>query len=449
MSLITDLQHLSVSFEDIKRGTSNFTNIIGKGGYGHVYKGELLRSGKPTTVAVKRLTSYAGRNQGVKEFLTELQFLSRYKHPNLVSLLGYCKEGNEMILIYEYAEHGSLESNLSMDRTPFPLPWKERINICIQAARGLDYLHYHAAENQRVIHRDIKSANILLDHNWKPMVSDLGLSRICRANENESYVISNPGGTRGYVDPAYIDTGILTKESDVYSFGVVLFEVLCGRPCLPKVGNESRDLVSLAQTCYEQGNLNDIIHHDLRKQMDSDSFNTFSEIAYQCLNKERKQRPTMGLVVEKLEKALELQELAEASELLAEGLEPQEHAEASESLAETLESQELADSSESPVEASESPVEPSESHELAEASQSLADASETKSCTLKVNIHCDGCKISVTETLRKIEGVQTVAIDSEHGKVTVLGNVDSETLVKKLAKSGKPAKLWGDGIRKC
>ncbi|XP_023764492.1 putative receptor-like protein kinase At5g39000 [Lactuca sativa] len=311
MSLIREWQHLCVPFRDIEIATRNFKTIIGKGGYGDVYKGELLLSGKLTSVAVKRLPKTNHSGQGLKEFLTEIQLLSRYEHPNLVSLLGYCEEHDEKILIYEYAEHGSLDCYLSMSNTRFPVPWKQRINICIDAARGLDYLHNHVAENHRVIHRDIKSSNILLDHNWKAMISDLGLSKIGRANENESYLITNLAGTHGYCDPAYINTGILTKESDVYSFGVVLFEVLCGRPVFMNVNNERRFLTELVKTCYKKGNFNDIIDLDLKKQMDSDSLNMVSKIAYQCLEDDRKQRPSMGLVVEKLEKALELQELSE------------------------------------------------------------------------------------------------------------------------------------------
>ncbi|CAI9270613.1 unnamed protein product [Lactuca saligna] len=431
MSLITDSQHLRIPFIDIERGTRNFNlaNIIGKGGYGDVYQGELILSGKLTSVAVKRLHN---RGQGVKEFLTELQLLSRYKHPNLVPLLGYCNDDNEMILVYEYAHNGSLQSNLTMDKTPFSLPWKHRINICIEAAYGLDYLHNHVEENQRVIHRDIKSANILLDHKWKARISDLGLSRICRANEDVSYVITNPCGTHGYLDPAYNDTGMLTKESDVFSFGMVLFEVMCGESCLKNVNDAGPLTATLARSCYEKGNLNDIIHPDLMKQMDSDSLNTFSKIAYECLQKDRTQRPSMGLVVEKLEKSLELQELADASELLAEDSEWQ-----SQETEEALESLELGEASEPLAEALESQAFP----EVWKSS--LARSLETQSYTLKVNIHCNECKRMVTKTLQKIDGVCTVGVDSEHGKVTVLGNVDPKTLLKKLAKSGKPAEILG------
>ncbi|KAL8249173.1 hypothetical protein R6Q59_006041 [Mikania micrantha] len=244
MALIKDSEHLRIPFQDIEGATKNFTTLIGKGGYGNFYKGELLLSGKLTTVAVVKRLDPSISGQGFKEFLTEIHLLSRYKHPNLVSLLGFCHERSKSILIYEYAEHGSLEKFLNFDMT---LTCKQKINICIDAAHGLDYLHNHVGENHRVIHRDIKSANILLDHNWKAMISDLGLSKIGRANENDTFVITNACGAHGYCDPAYMDTGVLTKESDVYSFGVVLFEVLCGRLCFMNVNDERRFLAPLAR----------------------------------------------------------------------------------------------------------------------------------------------------------------------------------------------------------
>ncbi|KAM0013364.1 putative protein kinase RLK-Pelle-CrRLK1L-1 family [Helianthus debilis subsp. tardiflorus] len=314
MSLIEDSKHLRIPFEDIKEATQNFTTLIGRGGYGPVYRGQLSLSAKLTTLAVKRLQTDYG--QGVKEFLTEIQLLSRYKHENLVSLVGFCEELNEKFLVYQYAERGSLDNYLTQNKTKGSLTWKRRINICIDAARGLDHLHNHVAQNQRVIHRDIKSANILLDHNWKAMISDFGLSKIGRANENDSYLITNPSGTHGYCDPAYIRTGILTKESDVYSFGVVLFEVLCGRLCFINVNSEERFLAPLAQRYYQEGKLNLIIDRDLKNYMISDSMKVFSEIAFQCLNDDRKLRPSIGLVLKKLEKALNLLDKEEAPELL-------------------------------------------------------------------------------------------------------------------------------------
>ena len=300
MFLRKDLDHLRIPFQDIKVATKNFTTIIGEGGYGPVYTGKLLFSGNLTFVAVKRLPSISFSGQGLKEFLTEIHLLSRYKHPNLVSLLGYCEEGNEKILVYEYAKYGSFDKHL---KTACQLTWKQRLNICIDAARGLDFLHNHIGAHHRVIHRDIKSANILLDQNWKAMISDFGLSKIGRTKENDTYLITNAGGTLGYCDPVYINTGILTKKSDVYSFGVVLFEALCGRLFFMDVVGEERLYVLRARRCYKEGKLNEIMDLNLK---DSESVKEFSDIAYKCLDDDPEERPSMDLVLWKLEKALEL-----------------------------------------------------------------------------------------------------------------------------------------------
>nr|XP_043629433.1 exocyst complex component EXO70A1-like isoform X2 [Erigeron canadensis] len=292
--------HLCIPFQDIQQATKNFSTLIGKGGYGLVYKGELLISGKLTLVAIKRLdTNISG--QGLKEFLTEIHLLSCYKHPNLVSLVGFCEEDDEKIIIYDYAERGSLEKYLTKGKSTVQLTWLQRINICIDAARGLDYLHNHVAQDQRIIHRDIKSANILLSHDWKAMIADFGLSTIGRANEKFSFIITNASGTHGYCDPAYMRTGVLTKESDVYSFGVVLFEVLCGRLGFINVNSEQRFLAPLAKRYYEMGRLSEIIDPYLKFEVDSESLNRFSVIAYQCLLKDRERRPSIGLVLKKLE----------------------------------------------------------------------------------------------------------------------------------------------------
>nr|XP_043611692.1 CBL-interacting protein kinase 17-like [Erigeron canadensis] len=309
MSLLEELESLRIPFGDVRKATRNFTTRIGKGGYGLVYKGELIRSGELTVVAVKRLkVNISG--QGSKEFLTEIQLLTRYKHRNLISLIGFCNQGKEKILIYEHAEHGSLDKYLTTVKNRRILTWKRRLNICVNAARGLNYLHNEIAVNERVIHRDIKSANVLLDRNWKAMISDLGLSKLGRANENDTFLITNASGTHGYCDPEYISSGILTKESDVYSFGVVLFEVLCGRLCVIDVHNEHRFLPQLAQSYYRKGQMNEIMDQELQNQLDSDSLKKFSRIAYKCIRNTRKQRPPMRWVLDKLEeleKSVDLQ----------------------------------------------------------------------------------------------------------------------------------------------
>ncbi|PWA93138.1 protein kinase-like domain, Phloem protein 2-like protein [Artemisia annua] len=309
MALVKELEHLKISLDVIKLATNGFgaENFIGVGGFGKVYKGEISDNGGLTkTVAVKRLDRRHG--QGDHEFLTEIMMLSRYRHKNLVSLIGFCDEDDEKILVYEYEFNGSLEKYLSSE----DLTWCQRLKICIGAARGLEYLHNPLGTQQRVLHRDVKSANFLLDHNWEAKISDFGLSRIGPANQEFTFLVSTVVGTLGYCDPLYAETGILTKESDVYSFGVVLFEVLCGRFCIGKHDDEHRLLIPLAQRSYEKGTLDDIIFRGLREQMEPYSLKTFSSVAYQCLKRDREERPTMVDVLSALELAFEYQESYES-----------------------------------------------------------------------------------------------------------------------------------------
>ncbi|PWA84321.1 serine/threonine/dual specificity protein kinase, catalytic domain-containing protein [Artemisia annua] len=309
MALVKELEHLKISLDVIKSATNNFgvENFIGVGGFGKVYKGEISENGRLTkTVAIKRLDRRHG--QGDHEFLTEIMMLSRYRHKNLVSLIGFCDEDDEKILVYEYEFNGSLEKYLSSE----DLTWSQRLKICIGAARGLEYLHNPLGTQQRVLHRDVKSANFLLDHNWEAKISDFGLSRIGPANQEFTFLVSTVVGTLGYCDPLYAETGILTKESDVYSFGVVLFEVLCGRFCIGKHDDEHRLLIPLAQRSYEKGTLDDIIFRGLREQMEPYSLKTFSSVAYQCLKRNREERPTMVDVLSALELASEYQESYES-----------------------------------------------------------------------------------------------------------------------------------------
>ncbi|GKC84511.1 kinase-like domain, phloem protein 2-like protein, partial [Tanacetum coccineum] len=188
------------------------------------------------------------------------------------------------------------------------LTWMQRLKICLDAAKGLSFLHDPKGTQQRVLHCDIKSANILLDESLNAKVADFGLSKISPANQQYTLLVTNPVGTPGYCDPLYMDTYQLTKESDVYSFGVVLFEVLCGRVCYENSNGKLKVFVHFWKKCYEQKKLDEIIFPDLKQQMEPKSVETFVDIAYQCLERSREQRPTMSVVVEKLKAALELQE---------------------------------------------------------------------------------------------------------------------------------------------
>ncbi|KAJ0802444.1 putative protein kinase RLK-Pelle-CrRLK1L-1 family [Helianthus annuus] len=213
---MSDFDHLKIPMKDLDPA-----KVIGCGGFGRVYKGELSLPEGQVTVAFKQLDRRLG--QGNIEFWKEIMMLSEYKHENLISLMHFCIDGDEMILVYEYASRGSLDRYLSDVST---LTWIQRLRICVGAARGLRDPMW---TQQRVLHRDIKSANILLDEKWIVKVSDFGLSKISPANQAYTYLVSNVVGTPGYCNPLYWELGFLSKEYDVYSFGVVLFEILCGR----------------------------------------------------------------------------------------------------------------------------------------------------------------------------------------------------------------------------
>ncbi|PWA98223.1 diacylglycerol kinase 5 [Artemisia annua] len=300
-------QHLKIPFVQIQEATENFKTCIGKGGYGWVYKGVLSVSGKDTFVAVKRLNEHFG--QGLKEFLTEIHLLSGQQHPNLISLLGYCDEGNEKIIVYEYAERGSLDRYIrrNRDATYTRLTWLERLKVCVDAARGLDYLHSHVGGHRTIIHRDIKSSNILIDGNGVAKISDLGLSKLTVTGFGMSAVISNGVGTRGYCEPEYYSTGVVTKKSDVYSFGIVLFEVLCGRLCISECNDGFILSGQSVRAEYKNKNLVKIIDPSIKDHFGSDSMTKFSAIAYRCLHEDREIRPTMDVVRKELEKTLEFQ----------------------------------------------------------------------------------------------------------------------------------------------
>ncbi|XP_057839184.2 leucine-rich repeat receptor protein kinase HPCA1 [Cryptomeria japonica] len=286
------------TFEELKQATNNFSteNEIGAGGYGKVYKGILAESRQ--MVAVKR--AKAESLQGGGEFKTEIELLSRVHHKNLVGLIGFCSEEGEHMLVYEFMPNASLRDNLS-GRTGITLDWRRRIQIALGAARGLTYLHDHA--NPAIIHRDVKSSNILLDENLNPKVADFGLSKLIADTGGRGHITSQVKGTMGYLDPEYYMTHQLTQKSDVYSFGVVLLEMLSARQPIER----GKYLVREVKSASERGGRDilaelQLLDPVLRNSPISPSvLDCFVKLAVSCCEDEGACRPKMSEVVKELE----------------------------------------------------------------------------------------------------------------------------------------------------
>ncbi|XP_023741276.1 receptor like protein kinase S.2 [Lactuca sativa] len=309
-SRLLDKRCRCFSLAEIKLATNDFDDafVIGKGGFGKVYKGKIDFGEEGIDVAIKRLN--LDSNQGVTEFKAEIEMLSKFRHSHIVSLLGY-HEGSdkrEMIIVYEYMPNGSLEDHLHKRKVNGSnsslLTWVQTLQICIGAARGLDYLHSGTGVRSRVIHRDIKSSNILLDENLAAKVSDFGLSRIGPANlvGTTNVYTDQIKGTFGYMDAEYFSTCRLTRKSDVYAFGVVLLEVLCGRPALDfTLDEQQHSLAVWAKSCIKEGKIDQIIDQCLKGQTTGNCVKEFGRIAYECVLTRSKDRPTMSQVVARLE----------------------------------------------------------------------------------------------------------------------------------------------------
>ncbi|XP_075474172.1 putative serine/threonine-protein kinase PIX13 [Primulina tabacum] len=290
------------SFSELKAATRNFRSdtLLGEGGFGKVYKGWLMgTNGERTVIAVKKLNSES--TQGFQEWQSEINFLGRLSHPNLVKLLGYCWEGVELLLVYEFMAKGSLENHLfGRGSAVQPLPWDVRLKILIGAARGLAFLH---ASDRKVIYRDFKASNILLDGSYHAKLSDFGLAKM-GPTASKSHVTTQVMGTNGYAAPEYVATGHLYVKSDVYGFGVVLAEMLTGLRTLD--GNRPNGKEKLVEWIKphltDRRKLKNVMDSRLEGKYPSRCALQIAELSLYCLENEPKNRPSMQEIVETLER---------------------------------------------------------------------------------------------------------------------------------------------------
>ncbi|CAN1200630.1 Probable LRR receptor-like serine/threonine-protein kinase At1g06840 [Linum perenne] len=287
------------SFKEMDMATDNFSSssVVGRGGYGKVYRGIL---GDKTVVAIKRAEE--GSLQGQKEFLTEIKLLSRLHHRNLVSLIGYCDEEGEQMLVYEFMPNGTLRDWLCGKSKEKILNFGRRVSIAVGSAKGILYLHREA--NPPVFHRDIKATNILLDSKLTAKVADFGLSRLAPTMEEDEEAAGNPAnfvstvvrGTPGYLDPEYMLTHQLTDKSDVYSLGIVLLELLTGmQPII-----HGKNIVREVKMAYRGGMMLSIIDSKMGSYP-SECVEKLVGLALRCCQEKPDARPAVSEVVRELE----------------------------------------------------------------------------------------------------------------------------------------------------
>ncbi|CAN0876892.1 Probable LRR receptor-like serine/threonine-protein kinase At1g06840 [Linum grandiflorum] len=282
------------TYAEMALATNNFSSSaqVGQGGYGKVYRGVMAAG---TLVAIKR--AQEGSLQGEKEFLTEIQLLSRLHHRNLVSLTGYCDEEGEQMLVYEFMPNGTLRDHLS-GKTKEPLSFATRVRVALGSAKGILYLHTEA--DPPIFHRDIKASNILLDNRFNAKVADFGLSRLAPVPDLEGAVAAHVStvvkGTPGYLDPEYFLTHKLTDKSDVYSLGVVFLELLTGMQPI----SHGKNIVREVNMAYQSGMIFSVIDGKMGSYP-SDCVEKFLTLALKCCQDETDSRPSMAEVVRELE----------------------------------------------------------------------------------------------------------------------------------------------------
>ncbi|TKY59846.1 LRR receptor serine/threonine-protein kinase [Spatholobus suberectus] len=288
-----------ITLSELKEATDNFSKKIGKGSFGSVYYGK-MRDGKE--IAVKSMSESSCH--GNQQFVNEVALLSRIHHRNLVPLIGYCEEECQHILVYEYMHNGTLRDHIHDSSKKKNLDWLARLRIAEDAAKGLEYLHTGC--NPSIIHRDIKTGNILLDINMRAKVSDFGLSRL--AEEDLTHISSIARGTVGYLDPEYYASQQLTEKSDVYSFGVVLLELISGRkPVSSEDYGSEMNIVHWARSLTRKGDAMSIIDPSLAGNAKTESIWRVVEIAMQCVEQHGASRPRMQEIILAVQDAIKIE----------------------------------------------------------------------------------------------------------------------------------------------
>ncbi|KAK6149330.1 hypothetical protein DH2020_016855 [Rehmannia glutinosa] len=296
------------TYEELAMATDGFSdaNLLGQGGFGYVHRG-VLPSGKE--VAVKQLK--AGSGQGEREFQAEVEIISRVHHKHLVSLVGYCMAGTQRMLVYEFVPNNTLEFHLHGKGRPV-MDWSTRLKIALGAAKGLAYLHEDC--HPKIIHRDIKASNILLDYNFEAKVADFGLARFF--SDANTHVSTRVMGTFGYLAPEYASSGKLTEKSDVFSFGVMLLELITGRQPVNKDQSFMDDsLVDWARPlltrALEDGNFDVLVDEQIRNYHNHHEMARMVACAAACVRHSARRRPRMSQVVRALEGDVSLSDLNE------------------------------------------------------------------------------------------------------------------------------------------
>nr|GMD40927.1 probable receptor-like protein kinase At1g80640 [Ipomoea batatas] len=285
-----------MEYETLESATNNFqeSEILGKGGFSCVYKGKLDDN---LFVAVKKLQEGVTQDDAIQEFETEVELLSKIQHPNVISLFGYSIRADTRLIVYELMENGSLEDQLHGPSRGSALTWHLRMKIALGIASGLEYLHECC--NPPIIHRDLKSSNILLDSNFNAKLSDFGLAVPDGAQNKNDAKLS---GTLGYVAPEYLLDGKLTDKSDVYAFGVVLLELLLGRRAMEKVAQgQCQSIVSWAMPeLTDRSKLPNIVDSVIRNTMDLKHLYQVAAVAVLCVQPEPSYRPLITDVLHSL-----------------------------------------------------------------------------------------------------------------------------------------------------